>query len=480
MRKPLQLYQVDAFAERPFEGNPAAVCLLENEDLPMNDGLRQQIAAEQNLSETAFLEVLSQQGTSNQNDQDLNFQTAGEFVLRWEFALRWFTPVCETALCGHATMAAAAALVAVGNKAETLRFKTRHSGWLTVKPRQRGDRVCQLQMSLPANVASRDAVPQWADKDSALIKELMSGHSDWVEDVQLSPHLRYLLVVLRQGVTRQQLESLQPDMLKLKAAANDEDGGLVGATVTCRDSEASNRVYSRFFAPWTGLAEDPVTGSAHGFQKHNADFQKHTADFQKRTAEYQNATTASLNQLKADTHSIRQTGSVDAVGEIAEVRIAKALLREDAAATAVFEDAIRYCAGLPVGKELLQAATEAWDCAVDSDFCRWVPGSLQPLIKALNHIKVPSSSEDVSRPKVAQHRLFLLQRYADVRRKVPANAQVQQIIVLLEQPGFVVPMVRKIGRLFISHARSTHPSPAVVDGCEVSIVTELDAGFASA
>lgn len=72
----------------------------------------------------------------------------------------------------------------------------------------------------------------------------MTGHTDWVEDVRLSPHLRYLLVVLRKGITRQQLESLQPDMLKLKAAANDEDGGLVGATVTCRGTWAGRLLIS--------------------------------------------------------------------------------------------------------------------------------------------------------------------------------------------------------------------------------------------
>ena len=72
----------------------------------------------------------------------------------------------------------------------------------------------------------------------------MPGHTDWVEDVLLSPHLRYLLVVLRKGTTRQQLESLQPDTIKLKATANDEDGGLVGATVTCRGTHISLLVIS--------------------------------------------------------------------------------------------------------------------------------------------------------------------------------------------------------------------------------------------
>jgi predicted PhzF superfamily epimerase YddE/YHI9 len=204
----IPIYQVDAFSSAVFGGNPAAVCPLE-EWLP--DETLQAIAAENNLSETAY------------------FVRTGE-----RFALRWFTPGCEVDLCGHATLASAYVLFhELDARGDTLRFDTK-SGELAV--RRDGER---LAMNFPSRPPGRVEV------DPGL-REAMGG-----EPVEILAARDYLLVYRSEAEVRR----LTPHMDALArinrfafiATARGEDCDFV----------------SRFFAPAKGIPEDPVTGSAH-------------------------------------------------------------------------------------------------------------------------------------------------------------------------------------------------------------------------
>jgi predicted PhzF superfamily epimerase YddE/YHI9 len=263
--------QVDAFAAAPFEGNPAAVCLLPRRALPLADDARLAIAAENNLSETAFVEC---------GDGGDNFAECARF------RLRWFTPAVEVPLCGHATLAAAAALfLGERNAAPAVTFETA-SGELAVARAPGG----AFQMDLPALPAAA-ALPGAFGVGSEVVHALVGELP--VEEVLFCAELKYLLVVLcaGPGASRAAFEGLAPDSARLRAVGS---GELVGACVTLRgdaqaewgaaaadagagappdaaDTSASatsaahpptHHFYLRFFAPWAGIAEDPVTGSA--------------------------------------------------------------------------------------------------------------------------------------------------------------------------------------------------------------------------
>ncbi len=206
----IPMYQVDAFTSRVFSGNPAAVCLLDG--WPADEQL-QSIAAENNLSETAFL-VPNRDG----------------------FELRWFTPVTEVALCGHATLASAFVLFECRKwKEKAIRFQTRKSGELVVT--RRGD---LLEMDFPA----RPAHP--VDPPAGLAEALHVGPKEVFGSAE------DILVVLE---NEKQVRNLRPDFTAL-------------AGVECRGTIVSARgdnsdFVSRFFAPRVGVPEDPVTGSAH-------------------------------------------------------------------------------------------------------------------------------------------------------------------------------------------------------------------------
>lgn len=205
----LDLYQVDAFASRPFEGNPAAVCPL-NEWL--DDTLLQAIATENNLSETAF------------------FVRDGQQV-----QLRWFTPSVEVDLCGHATLAAAWVIFnRLGERADTLYFATR-SGELVVK--REGD---QLAMDFPAKQLEPLAM-------KAEIADALGVQA--IEEVLISDDI---VVVVDDA---QLIETLTPDMQKLKLLPGR------GVAVTAKGHDVD--IVSRWFGPKVGVEEDPVTGSAH-------------------------------------------------------------------------------------------------------------------------------------------------------------------------------------------------------------------------
>lgn len=205
-----QLYVIDAFAERPFSGNPAAVCLL---DSSREAAWMQAVASELHLPETAFL--------SPRRDGD------------WD--LRWFTPSVEVDLCGHATLASAHVLWHERHHgSRQLRFHTR-SGLLTAERDARG-----IRLELPADP------PQPARSNLA---PTLGAEPLWTGKMRLG-----YLAVLRDAAT---VRTLTPDFAALAAL----DGG--GLVVTAVADRPEYDFISRFFAPRLGIPEDPVTGAAH-------------------------------------------------------------------------------------------------------------------------------------------------------------------------------------------------------------------------
>ncbi len=204
----LPLYQIDAFTNILFKGNPAAVCPL---DVWLEDEKLKAIAAENNLSETAFF--VEKNGG---------------------YELRWFTPKCEVDLCGHATLAAAFVIFQFINKSlEKVEFSTK-SGILSVE-----QNYPLLSMNFPARPASPCSAPE----------ELLKGLGVEPEQVLLS---RDYLVVYD---SEEKIRTVKPDMNYLVEL------DAVGIIITA-PGEKSDFV-SRFFAPKVGIPEDPVTGSAH-------------------------------------------------------------------------------------------------------------------------------------------------------------------------------------------------------------------------
>lgn len=204
----IKLYQVDAFASRTFEGNPAAVCPLENW---LDDALLQAIAEENNLSETAFF-VPSEKG----------------------FKLRWFTPVKEIDLCGHATLATAHVIFGkLGYSKQVIIFETR-SGELFVKKKG-----YLLEMDFPA------APPRPCGLSETLVKGLGE------RPVEVLAADDYLAVFDSEATVR----AIIPDYALLSQL------DLRGVIATAPGVDVD--FVSRFFAPKFGIPEDPVTGSAH-------------------------------------------------------------------------------------------------------------------------------------------------------------------------------------------------------------------------
>jgi len=204
----VNLYQIDAFAYAPFEGNPAAVCPL---DAWLPDELMQAIAAENNLAETAFF-VATDNG----------------------YHIRWFTPTTEVKLCGHATLASAFVLFnLLGYQQSSITFASL-SGPLVVK--QNGD---WLEMDFPAQS------PQPCEVPTAIVDAFSQTPISCLKAED------YIVVFDDEDIIR----SVQPDLAKLKQL------NLRGVAIT-----AAARDYDfvcRFYAPNYGIDEDPVTGSAY-------------------------------------------------------------------------------------------------------------------------------------------------------------------------------------------------------------------------
>jgi PhzF family phenazine biosynthesis protein len=209
----IRIVQVDAFTNRPFAGNPAAVCVLR--EAPAEQWMRD-VAREMNLSETAFL-VPRDDG----------------------YSLRWFTPAVEVDLCGHATVASAHVLWQDGHLPEgrQARFHTR-SGLLTAD--RRGD---WIELDFPAKIA----VP--AEAPAELLPALGVGGAKFVGKNAFD----YLV----EADTEEAVRALSPDHSKLRHVP------VRGVIVTARSSSPEFDFVSRFFAPGSGIDEDPVTGSAH-------------------------------------------------------------------------------------------------------------------------------------------------------------------------------------------------------------------------
>lgn len=220
----ISLYQVDAFTEEAFKGNPAAVCILYDE---FNDEILQKIAAEMNLSETAFVRV--------NRDIPVIEQTV--------FSLKWFTPEVEVNLCGHATLATAAILFyQLDVKAEEVFFDTM-SGRLSAKRFNNS-----IALNFPKNDPEQISVPDKLLSALGIEKYVSAGYAKGVTD---------LLIEVE---TELEVKYLKPDFSKLKKLPLEQD--IRGVIVTAKSTSDVDFV-SRFFAPWVGIDEDPVTGSAH-------------------------------------------------------------------------------------------------------------------------------------------------------------------------------------------------------------------------
>jgi len=208
----LKIFQVDAFTERPFAGNPAGVCILPE---PRDDPWMQNVAREMNVSETAFL------------------QRRGD-----GFNLRWFTPAVEVDLCGHATLASAHTLWEQGviGPEDAAWFHTR-SGLLTA--RRQGE---WIELDFPSLPDKRSKVPPGLPKALGT-KPKYVGRS----------RFDYIVEVSSEGTVRK----LKPDFTRLSTLP------IRGLIVTAKATTEPYDFVSRFFAPRAGINEDPVTGSAH-------------------------------------------------------------------------------------------------------------------------------------------------------------------------------------------------------------------------
>jgi len=206
----IKMFQVDAFSDNIFGGNPAAVCILNKW---LNEDLMQKIAEENNLSETAFI--------VKKND---------------EYEIRWFTPEIEVELCGHATLASAHVLFNyyLSNKNEII-LNSKYSGILKVK--KEGD---FLILDFP--IGEFNKIPNPKEIISGLGKNPIESYKGKTD---------YMFIYEKQ----KDIEDLNPDFQKLSES---EARGII---VTAKGNEVD--FVSRFFAPQCGINEDPVTGSAH-------------------------------------------------------------------------------------------------------------------------------------------------------------------------------------------------------------------------
>jgi len=209
----MRLLQIDAFTDQPFRGNPAAVCLLDRE---RDAAWMQNVGAEMNLSETAFLLPVDD-----------------------GWSLRWFTPSVEVALCGHATLASAHALweEKLLRADETARFHTK-SGVLLAK--KSGD---WIELDFPATREEKSEAP------AALLESLDIKSPRYVGKNKFD----YIIEVASEDEVRR----INPNHAMLRQLP------VRGVIVTSRGANGEYDFVSRFFAPGAGVDEDPVTGSAH-------------------------------------------------------------------------------------------------------------------------------------------------------------------------------------------------------------------------
>ncbi|MFJ8849313.1 PhzF family phenazine biosynthesis protein [Streptomyces sp. NPDC102437] len=222
----MRIHVVDAFTDRPFAGNPAGVCLLDAGEWPAVAWM-QQVAAEMNHSETAFVRPLP-----------------GDESADWE--IRWFAPLVETNLCGHATLATAHTLRRERGGVGALRFRSRFSGILTAHAHEDGS----ITLDFPAAPGTEVPVPTGLS-EALGVKPEAAFRTGALGD---------LLTVLPDEAT---VRAVTPDLEAIADLTRRE--GLRGVIITAPAS-GSGLEYdfvSRFFSPAEGILEDPVTGSAH-------------------------------------------------------------------------------------------------------------------------------------------------------------------------------------------------------------------------
>jgi len=221
----MRIRVVDAFTDRPFSGNPAGVCLLDQIAWPSETWMRQ-VASEMNLSETAFAHPL------------LSHEDA-------DWALRWFTPLVETNLCGHATLATAHVLYSDASMKGPIRFSTR-SGVLVANVQSDGSITLDFpsaipqELPIPDGLASALGATPDATYATGTLGDVLVLFADEAIIRGLSPDYRALAELIRR---------------------NDLRGVIV--TAAAKEPDAGYDYASRYFAPADGIPEDPVTGSAH-------------------------------------------------------------------------------------------------------------------------------------------------------------------------------------------------------------------------
>jgi PhzF family phenazine biosynthesis protein len=222
--KKIKFYQVDAFTNESFKGNPAGVCVLEE---LIEEKYMQLIAKEMNLSETAFVQSLDGNPINQTN----------------VFSLRWFTPKYEVDLCGHATIATSEILFNnLGIKNEQIIYETK-SGRLIAHRRKEG-----IALDFPLDEALNINLPY----------ELLEAIGiQSYENAIIGKNTKKLVIHLK---TVGEVLKVAPDFEKMKDLRFEMD--IKGVGVTCVGNEKCDFI-SRYFNPWAGVNEDPVTGSVH-------------------------------------------------------------------------------------------------------------------------------------------------------------------------------------------------------------------------
>jgi PhzF family phenazine biosynthesis protein len=216
----IKIYHVDAFATTLFRGNPAAVCVSGE---ALSKELMQNIAREMNLSETAFVSNGVNMGS---------------------FEIRWFTPKCEVDLCGHATMSAAKVLYEFYNVSQDWLSFDSKSG--TLRTFKYGD---EIMLDFPIDEVEADIICH-----TELLQTL--GLKSYIR-AAIGRKTRKLIIHIADA---EQIPLLKPDFIKLAAGSFDTD--VKGIGITARGIGKYD-IISRYFNPWAGVNEDPVTGSVH-------------------------------------------------------------------------------------------------------------------------------------------------------------------------------------------------------------------------
>ncbi len=224
-RETLKIYQVDTFTQKAFQGNPAGVCILKEN---IEDEVMQSIAAEMNLSETAFL--IPEKGVSMGGSNT--------------FSLRWFTPEVEVSMCGHATLATSAVLFDEFNlQFDEIIYETQ-SGKLVCR-REKG----KIILDFPLDTPVFDDIPV----SEKLIEAV--GISEY-KNIFLGENTKKLVVHVE---NHEEILKLKPNFELMRQL---DAHGIKGLGVTA-GIEGDYDFISRYFNPWAGINEDPVTGTVH-------------------------------------------------------------------------------------------------------------------------------------------------------------------------------------------------------------------------